>query len=40
MTTVSSEGHHYTVYAAYQAPLAAGTPAGEVRSGSPTPVLD
>ena len=34
MTTASSEGHHYTVYAAYQAPLAAGTPGGDAAAGA------
>jgi len=32
--STSSEGHHYTVYAAYQAPAAAGTPAGEAQAGA------
>jgi len=34
MTTASSEGHHYTVYAAYQAPAAAGTPGGDAAAGA------
>ncbi|HEY5142552.1 MAG TPA: hydrogen peroxide-dependent heme synthase [Solirubrobacteraceae bacterium] len=32
--STSSEGHHYTVYAAYQAPLTAGTPAGDAAEGA------
>ncbi len=30
----SSEGHHYTVYAAYAAPAAAGTPAGDPQAAA------
>lgn len=33
-TFPSSEGHHYTVYAAYAAPAAAGTPAGDPQAGA------
>ena len=34
--STSSEGHHYTVYAAYQAPAAGGTPAA-TRRPAPRP---
>ena len=30
----SSEGHHYTIYAAYSAPAAAGTPAGDPQAAA------